>query len=180
MKKMRILIVDDNIHVRRGVRCILECRGGWEVCGEAETGPEAVELAKRLQPDIVVMDISMPEMNGLEATRQFRNIAPRSKVIILSIHESDHVVHKAREAGAQGYVFKSELDRDLINAVEQVVQNQSFYPPEVAEMRARNGFREIGIPTGKMEAKESSDEHLTAPGEGSGPASSARAKRAKS
>jgi DNA-binding NarL/FixJ family response regulator len=179
MAKTRILIVDDHNHVRRGVRAILESQAGYEVCGEAETGPEAVELAERLDPDVVVMDISMPGMTGLEATRHIRNIVPQTKVIILSIHDSALVVREAREAGAQGYVFKSDLDRDLLNAVEQVVQNQSFYPPEVAEMVASNGNRQTGIASGEMEAKESSDEPRTSPDDGSGPARSARAKRAR-
>jgi DNA-binding NarL/FixJ family response regulator len=179
MEKMRILIVDDSSHVRRGVRCILESQEGWEVCGEAGAGAEAVELAERLDPDVVVMDISMPGMTGLEAIPHIHNIAPRSRVIILSIHESPLVVREAREAGAQGYVFKSDLDRDLINAVELVAQNQSFYPPEVAEMVASNGHRETGIATGKMEAKKSSDAPLASPGDQGGPARLAKAGRPK-
>jgi DNA-binding NarL/FixJ family response regulator len=179
MNKARILIVDDNIHVRRGVHCILECRGGWEVCGEAATGLEAVELAKRLQPDIVLMDISMPGMSGLEATRHIRDIAPRSKVIILSIHESDHVVHKAREAGAQGYVFKSDLDRDLLNTVELVAENQSFYPPNSSKPVASSGPKETGAATGKTEAKKSSDAPLASPGDRGGRARAAKAGRTK-
>src|ERR1043165_10175703 len=108
MKPVRILIADDHEIVRRGLRNLLETQPEWEVAGEAITGREAIEEARRLSPDLVIMDISMPEMNGLEATRQICKIAPDTQVLILSIHENEQLVHEVLEAGARGYILKSD------------------------------------------------------------------------
>jgi DNA-binding NarL/FixJ family response regulator len=134
MNPMRILIADDHEIVRRGLRNLLETQANWEVAGEAITGRQAVEEAKRLSPDLVIMDISMPEMNGLEATRQICKIAPDTQVLILSIHENEQLVHEVLEAGARGYVLKSDAGRDLIAAVESLCQHKPFFTPKVSEM----------------------------------------------
>ncbi|MDT4953892.1 MAG: hypothetical protein QOH63_1406 [Acidobacteriota bacterium] len=134
MNPVRILIADDHEIYRRGLRNLLETQANWEVAGEAITGRQAVEEAKRLSPDLIIMDISMPEMNGLEATRQICKIAPDTQVLILSIHENEQLVHEVLEAGARGYVLKSDAGRDLIAAVESLCQHKPFFTPKVSEM----------------------------------------------
>src|SRR6266852_7772297 len=117
-KTVRILVVDDHDIVRRGLKQLLTARPGWEVCGEAKTGREAVALAQQLKPEIVVMDIGMPELNGLEAARQIRKGLPNTEIVILSLHLSDELVYEIVQAGVRGYVLKSDSNRDLVNAVE--------------------------------------------------------------
>jgi DNA-binding NarL/FixJ family response regulator len=104
---LRIVIADDHAVVRRGVRALLESQPGWEVAGEATTGREAVELAKRLQPDIVVLDLSMPELNGLEATRQIVKESPRSEVLVLTMHHSEELTRNVLQAGARATASRS-------------------------------------------------------------------------
>ena len=121
---MRILLADDHSVVRRGVRTLLESRPGWEICGEASNGWEVVELAKKLRPDVVVLDISMPELNGLAATRQIRKSAPDAKVLIFTLHDSEQMAREAKDAGAHGYVLKSGLESDLLAAVESLGEHK--------------------------------------------------------
>lgn len=139
MKKTRIMVADDHAVVRRGVRALLETHDGWEVCGEAATGAEAVEQVKRLNPDIAIMDISMPEINGLEAIRQINATAPEVGVLILTMHCSEPMFREAMEAGAQGHVLKSDLDERLIEAVEAVSEHRVFFTPSMARV-IREGF----------------------------------------
>jgi DNA-binding NarL/FixJ family response regulator len=134
MSQVRILIADDHEVVRRGLRTLLETQPNWVIAGEAITGQQAVEEVKRLSPDLVIMDITMPEMNGLEATRQICKIAPDTQVLILSIHENEQLVHEVLEAGARGYVLKSDAGRDLIAAVESLCQHKLFFTAKVSEM----------------------------------------------
>jgi DNA-binding NarL/FixJ family response regulator len=143
MSSLRILIVDDHEVVRRGLRVLIEPHPGWEVCGEATTGREAVEKAKKLKPDVVVMDIGMPELNGLEATRQILKVAPRTGVLILTMHESEQLVREVLEAGAQGYVLKSAAGRDLVSAVEAVSKREAFFTSSVARILLA-AYREKG------------------------------------
>jgi DNA-binding NarL/FixJ family response regulator len=130
---LHILIVDDHAIVRRGIRALLESQPGWEVVGEATTGREAVELAKRLQPDIVIMDLSLPELNGLEATRLIVKEAPRSEVLVLTMHHSEELARNVLQAGARGYVLKSDADENLIAAVESLRQHRPFLTSAVTE-----------------------------------------------
>jgi DNA-binding NarL/FixJ family response regulator len=134
MKSVRILIVDDHAVVRRGVQALLETRRGWRVVAEASTGQEAVQQAKKYKPDVVVLDISLPDLDGFVATRQILKISPQSKVLILSMHETEQAVRDALDAGARGFVFKSDLDRDLLNAVEMVAQGIQFLTPKASNM----------------------------------------------
>jgi DNA-binding NarL/FixJ family response regulator len=134
MKPLRILIADDHSLVRRGVRALLESRPGWHVCGEAVNGKEAVEQAKRLKPDTIVMDISMPEMNGLEATRYIRGAMPECEVVVLSMHESEEMAREVMKAGARAFVLKSDLDRNLLAAIESLRQHKTYLSPSLAEM----------------------------------------------
>jgi len=130
---LRILIVDDHAVVRRGVRSLLESQLGWEISGEAATGREAVDMAKRLQPDIVVMDLSLPELNGLDATRQILKESPRSEILMLTMHHSEELARNVLQAGARGYVLKSDADQSLIAAIESLRQHKPFLTSAVTE-----------------------------------------------
>jgi DNA-binding NarL/FixJ family response regulator len=135
MKKTRILLVDDHHVVRRGVAGVIEdARPEWEVCGEASTGREAVAAAASLKPDVVVMDISMPDMNGLEATREILKNNPGTEVLILSVHESDQIVHDVLAAGARGYILKQDAGTELIAALEAVRLHRVFFTARVSEV----------------------------------------------
>jgi len=114
--KLRILLADDHEIVRRGLRSLLEKREGWEVCGEASDGREAIEKALELKPDVVIVDIGMPNLNGLDTTRQLLQHDPHFKVIVLTITDSDQVIREALDAGARGFVLKSDAARDLVAA----------------------------------------------------------------
>ena len=138
MKKTRILVADDHELVRRGVLAsIQQFRPDWEVCGEASNGREAVASAASLKPDIVVMDISMPEMNGLEATRQILKENPEIEVLILSMHESEQLVHEVLASGARGYVLKADAGNDLIAALEALRQHKLFFTSRISEVVLR-------------------------------------------
>ena len=135
MKKTRILLVDDHQVVRRGVAgLIVDASADWEVCGEAATGIEAVAAAATLKPDIVVMDISMPDMNGLEATREILKSNPGIEILILSMHESDQMVYDVLGAGARGYMLKRDAGNNLIAALEALRQHKVFFTSQVSEV----------------------------------------------
>jgi len=127
MKDLRILVVDDHEMVRRGLRTLLEAHPGWKVVGEAVNGRDAVEMVKQLKPDVVVMDISMPEMNGFEATRRIQETAPQTAVLIYTMHKSEQMAREAVKAGARGYVLKSDGSNDLITAVEGLSRHETFF-----------------------------------------------------
>ena len=130
MTPVRILIADDHEVVRQGVRIVLEAQPGWAICGEASTGRDAVAMAVELQPDLVVLDISMPELNGLETTRQIRRVAS-ARILILTVHESDQVASEVRDAGAHGYVLKSEAGRILVAAIRTLLEHREFFTERV-------------------------------------------------
>src|ERR1700756_1115715 len=115
---VRILVADDHDIFRRGLKDLLVSHPGWEVVGEAKTGREAVTLAEELKPDIMVIDISMPELNGLEAARKIHKSFPKIGILILTVHFSDQLLTDIVEAGARAYIMKSDADRDLVTAVE--------------------------------------------------------------
>jgi signal transduction histidine kinase/CheY-like chemotaxis protein len=124
---VRILIADDHEVVRRGVRALLESQAGWVVCGETGNGHEAVAMAVDLRPDVVILDISMPELSGLDASRQIQRTVP-AKVLVLTVHESEQVKTEVLQAGAQGYVLKSDAGRKLVDAVRALLGHQEFFP----------------------------------------------------
>jgi DNA-binding NarL/FixJ family response regulator len=134
MKTLRILIADDHEMLRQGLRTTLENHSGWQVCGEASNGREAVAKAQQLKPDVAVVDISMPELNGLEATCQITKTCPATRVVVLTMHDSELLVKRVLEAGARGYVLKSDAGRDVVAAVESVAANKPFFTTAVSEM----------------------------------------------
>lgn len=134
---MRILLADDHEVVRRGMRVLLEARPGWQICDEAIDGRDAVEKAVRHKPDVVILDIGMPVLNGLEAARQIRKELPESEVLILTMHESEQVVREVVEAGARGYVLKTDAGRALVKAVEALALHKTFFTSRVADLAAR-------------------------------------------
>ncbi len=130
----RILIADDHEVLRRGLRTILETEPGWKVCAEASDGREAVEMSRHLKPDVVVLDITMPGLNGLEAARQILKAVPDTEVVILTVHDSEQVVREVLVAGARGYVLKSDAERELVNAVKAACAHRAFFTKKVSDM----------------------------------------------
>ena len=129
----RILIVDDHTVVRRGLRAILEAQPGWDVVGETSSGAEAVELAERLQPDVVIMEIALPVTSGLDATRSIRAACPRTAVLVFTQVDSDELVRDVLSAGARGYLLKSDAERMIVAAVESLAAGRPFLNPVAAE-----------------------------------------------
>jgi DNA-binding NarL/FixJ family response regulator len=130
----RILVADDHEVVRRGLCALLRNQPEWEVCGEACDGREAVEKVLSLRPEVVIIDIGMPNLNGLEATRQILKANPRIKVLVLTLHDSDQVVQEVLNAGARGFLLKTDAARDLVAAVEAVRRGKTYFTPKVAAM----------------------------------------------
>jgi len=128
------LIADDHEVVRRGARVLLEGQPGWTVCAEVDNGREAVEKARQLAPDVVILDIAMPQLNGLDATRGIRQAAPQAEILILTMYESHQVIREVLAAGARGYLLKSDAGRELVSAVEALSRHKPFFTSRVAEM----------------------------------------------
>jgi DNA-binding NarL/FixJ family response regulator len=141
---LRILVVDDHDIIRRGLKQLLTARAGWEVCAEAKTGREAVTLAEQLKPEIVVMDIGMPDLNGLEAARRIKKAVPRTEILILTLHFSDQLVREIVEVGVRAYIMKSDADKDLVAAVEALANHRSFFTARAADMLL-DGFRRPNV-----------------------------------
>jgi DNA-binding NarL/FixJ family response regulator len=125
----RILLVDDHEIVRKGIRELLRVRSDWNVCGEAANGKEAIEKLLSLQPDLVVMDISMPIMNGIEAAKQIRRLAPSTKIVILSMHDSPQIEEQAKHAGADAFLVKSGAVESLVATINILLREKSQDPP---------------------------------------------------
>jgi DNA-binding NarL/FixJ family response regulator len=129
----RILIVDDHEVVRQGVRTILKARPHWEVVGEAANGRDSLEQAKKLDPDVIIMDITMPEMSGIEATREISKLKLRAAVLVFTMHESKNLATTVQEAGARGFVLKSHAARDLLDALETLMNGGTFFGPDTGK-----------------------------------------------
>src|ERR1700726_1704835 len=143
--KLRILVADDHELMRRGIIGLLQSQHGWKVVAEAANGLEAVEKARKLEPDVAIVDIEMRELDGLEAIRQIRKAVPSTKILTLTMHDSGRIVRRALEAGARGFVRKSDLPRELIKAVRDVTNGTPYFAPGVAEIileGIRNGETE--------------------------------------
>src|ERR1700720_5028998 len=152
-KPLRILVADDHELVRRGIRGLLRARRGWTVVGEAMNGREAVEKANRLKPDVAILDISMPDLDGLQVTRRIREVVPTTEVVILTMHESDQMVRRVLDAGALGYVLKSDLAAHLVKAVKVVSAGKLFLTPTVSDI-VMKGFLKNGKQAARPERTE--------------------------
>jgi DNA-binding NarL/FixJ family response regulator len=148
MNKLRILVADDHEIVRRGICEVLSAHAGWELCGEAFDGRSAVEQVKQLKPDIVILDVGMPNLNGLDAARQILHYNPRQRVLILTITDTDQVVRAVLDAGAKGYLSKSDAAKDLVSAVESLERNRSYFNSRVGRI-VLNGFLNRGTRPGR-------------------------------
>ena len=157
MESLRFLVADDHEIVRKGLRSLLEAQPGWQVAAEASDGREAVEKAKELKPDVTVLDIGMPSLNGLEAARQMLKNDSDAKILILTMHESDPLIREVLDAGARGYVLKTDASRDLVTAVNAVRSNKTFFTAKVAQM-VLDGYLEKKL---KKENDESAKTRLT-------------------
>jgi DNA-binding NarL/FixJ family response regulator len=156
--------------VRRGLCAILETHAGWEVCGEASDGREAVEKTKQLRPDIVILDLGMPSLNGLDATRQILHYNPQQRILILTVTDAEQVIEEVLKAGARGFVLKTDAAQDLATAVEALEQGRTFFNSRVGEL-VLNGFsrgngrtstKEVGLP--RLTAREREVVQLLAEG----------------
>jgi DNA-binding NarL/FixJ family response regulator len=133
----RVLIVDDHAVIRRGVQGILSTYPEWDLCGEADNGQDAVRLAGELRPEVVIMDVSMPGLNGLEATRIMQDVLPETKVVLLTLHASSEFVRSAFRAGARGYVLKSDAENELVRALNVVVGEGTYCSPAIDPLCVR-------------------------------------------
>jgi DNA-binding NarL/FixJ family response regulator len=149
--KITVLLVDDHALVRRGFRRMLDDDATLEVVGEASNGVEAVQLAAKLQPQVIVMDCQLPQMTGLEATRKILQEQPRTAVLMLSMHSEDTLVRQALAAGARGYVLKNALDLDLARAIKQVAAGNSVLDPQVERAEPLKGERGGGLTARELE-----------------------------
>jgi DNA-binding NarL/FixJ family response regulator len=135
---LKILLADDHDVVRRGLRDLLTQQSGWQICGEATNGREAVAMAVNLRPNVAILDLTMPQLNGLEATRQIRKAAPMVEVLIFTMHESEQLIREVLAAGARGYLLKSDASRYVIAAVETLAQHRPFFTWKASETMLEN------------------------------------------
>ncbi len=148
------MLADDHAVVRQGFRLILAAQPDMEIVGEAGNGREAVELAEKLQPDVVVMDVAMPELNGIEATRRLARQSPRSRVLALSMHKDSVYVREILRAGARGYLLKDAIDRDLLAAVRAVASGEGYLSPGVSEAVLTDYRRHVTDPLDLLSSRE--------------------------
>jgi len=153
-RKIRILLADDHRMVRQGFRLILLSQDDMEVVGETGNGREAVELARALKPDVVVMDVTMPELNGIEATRKIRDLSPHTRILALSVHKDSVYVRAIIRAGAEGYLLKESADTDLLAAVRAVAEGNSYLSPEVSGAILRDYRKHVTHPLDLLSARE--------------------------
>ena len=153
---LRILLADDHAVVRRGLKELLEEHVGWTVCAEAATGSAAVELAVQHRPHVAVLDISMPELNGLEATRRIRQAVPDTEVLVFTMHESEELIREVLAVGARGYLLKSDAAGQLVPAVASLAQHKPFFTGRISQVLLE-GF----LKAGRADAISSGTERLT-------------------
>lgn len=137
MSPIRILVVDDHAVVRNGVRFVLEKQPGWEICGEAQTGREGVAAAKELKPDVVIQDITLPELSGMEVLRQVKKALPDTEVIMFTAHEMEDLVHQVFDAGGRSYLLKTDDPSHLIEAVRAAAEHKAYFTPRVSQIILR-------------------------------------------
>jgi two-component system response regulator NreC len=153
-KKVRVLLADDHAILRKGVRMMINSQPDMEVVGEAKTGREAIEEAHRLRPDVVIMDVSMPELNGIEGTRQICDALPLTRVIGLSMHRDSVYVREILRAGARGYLLKDSEDDDLLRAIRSVAKGEAFISPAVADAVLTDYRRHVSNPVDLLTGRE--------------------------
>lgn len=151
---IRILLADDHALVRHGFRMILAAQADMEVAGEAGNGREAVELAEKLKPDVVIMDVTMPELNGIEATRRLIELSPRTRVLALSMHKDAVYVREILRAGARGYLLKDSADADLLAAVRAVAKGEGYLSPGVSDAVLSDYRRHVTDPVDLLTTRE--------------------------
>lgn len=142
----KVLIVDDHAFIRRGVQTILHPFPEWEFCGEAENGKEAIRMADELKPEVIIMDISMPELNGIEATRAIRKKQPAVKIVLLTLHESAELLRIAFRAGARGYLLKTDAEQELVKALTVVVGEGAYISPRIDSEVVKSVVNEMSSP----------------------------------
>jgi two-component system, NarL family, nitrate/nitrite response regulator NarL len=141
----RVLVVDDHAVLRRGIQSIVRAWPGWEIAGEAGSGEEAIRLNSQLKPDIILMDISMPGIGGLEATKLICQQQPDAKILLLTLHDSIEWVRTAFQAGARGYLLKSDTEAELIRALETVAANGVYASPRLDSARIKSIVNDLGL-----------------------------------
>jgi len=149
MQKITVLLADDHTVVRQGLRALLEAEEDMSIAGEAENGRQAVQMAKRLQPDVVVMDIAMPSLNGLEATRQISRESPKSKVLILASYGDDEYVKQLTDGGASGYLVRQTAAQDLVAAIREAKKGNAFFSPAISKRLLEHYRASVGRPPGR-------------------------------
>jgi two-component system response regulator NreC len=142
----RVLIVDDHAFIRRGVQTILHPYPEWEFCGEAENGKDAIRLADELKPEIIIMDVSMPGLNGIEATRAIRKLQPEVKIVLLTLHESAELLRSAFRAGARGYLLKTDAEQELVKALAVVAGEGAYISPKMDSEVVKSVMQEMSGP----------------------------------
>jgi len=142
----KVLIVDDHAFIRRGVQTILHPFPEWELCGEADNGNDAIRMAGELRPEVIIMDVSMPGLNGIEATRAIRKSQPEVKIVLLTLHESADLVRKAFRAGARGYLLKTDAEQELVKALIVVLGEGSYISPKIDSEVVKGLISEMGQP----------------------------------
>ena len=152
MQKITVLLADDHTVVRQGLRALLEAEEDMSVVGEAENGRQAVQMIKRLQPDVVVMDIAMPTLNGLEATRQVSRDNPKCKVLVLSSYSDDEYVQQLTDAGAAGYLVKQTAAQDLVTAIREANRGNAFFSPAISKRLLEHYRASVGKPPGEKKS----------------------------
>jgi len=167
MTKARILIADDHELVRVGLRRVLGANPDWEICAEAADGREAVELARAQRPDIAILDYSMPQLNGLEATRQIHQAVPDTEVLILTMNNSESLVREVLAAGARGFMLKSDAGHALVHAVESLLRHKPFFTEQVSELMLQGYLSPSGSARGPLTPRERQVVQLVAEGKSS-------------
>ena len=142
MSALKILIADDHDIVRTGMKSLMEDQPGWQVVAEAGTGRQAVDKAKAAAPDVCVLDVTMPELNGLEAARQIKKMLPNVEILILTVHESEQVAAEVLKVGARGYILKSDAGRELVAAVKAVAAHKNYFTSRIAQMVSDSTLKE--------------------------------------
>jgi DNA-binding NarL/FixJ family response regulator len=139
----RVLVVDDHAFIRRGIQSLLHAFPEWEFCGEADNGEDAIRLAGELRPEVIIMDVTMPVLNGIEATLAIRKIQPEVKIVLLTLHESADLARRAFRAGARGYLLKTDAERELLSALTAVMGEGAYVSPRIDRETAKGVISEI-------------------------------------